>query len=104
MNTLIRFRCKLEEPQRAFLGPFPDENIYQIYNDPGPFVFEAMKKVLSCKFLENEDKYLINTDITSWFLVSLLDLRGQKVNMLILLRQTFKEVYLGYDIDVIVHV
>lgn len=59
--------------------------------------------VLCHGFLENENKYLVNTDITSQILASLLDLKGKKVDMLMLLRQKFKEVYLGDDIDVIVH-
>lgn len=65
MDTPIILRFKLEEPRRAFLGLFPDENLNEICNDLGHFVFEAMNMVLGRNFLENVNRYCVNTDITS---------------------------------------
>ena len=68
------------------------------------FIITAMKMVLGCEFLENENRYHVNTDITSQFLASLLDLREARVDILFLPRKTFKEKYLGNDIEVVAHI
>ena len=53
--------------------------------------------------MENGNRYRVNTNITSQFLVSLLYLRESKVDILMLLSKTFKEKYLGDDIDIVAH-
>ena len=68
------------------------------------FVIATVKMVLGQEFLENVNRYCVNTDITSQFLASLLDLREVRVDILLLLRKTFKAKYLGNDIDIIAHV
>ena len=67
------------------------------------FVIAAMKMVLGRGFLENGNRYHVKTDITSQFLVSLLDLGESKFNILLLLRKMFKVEYLGDDIDIVAH-
>ena len=67
------------------------------------FVIAAVKMVLGRAFLENGNRYRVNTDITSQFLASLLDFKGSKVDILLLLRKTFKVEYLGDDIDIVAH-
>ena len=54
--------------------------------------------------MENGNRYHVNTDITSQFLAYFLDLRGSKVDILLLLRKMFKAEYLGDDIDIVAHV
>ena len=54
-------------------------------------------------FLENGNRYHVNTNITYQFLASLLDLEESKVDILLLLRKTFKSKYLGNDIDIVAH-
>ena len=68
----------------AFLGHVPGENLLQIFNEAAAtpsqcvvhFVIAAVKMVLGRAFLENGNRYHVNTDITSQFLASLLDLGG----------------------------
>ena len=71
MENPIRLTCKLEEEQKAFLGHMPDENLLSICNEattvPLNFIIDTLKKVLGHKFLENENRYHVNTDITSIF-------------------------------------
>lgn len=45
-----------------------------------------------------KNRYRVNMDITSWFLVSILDLGGDKVDMLMMLMKVFKKDFLGDDI------
>ena len=67
------------------------------------FIIATMKMVLGNEFLENENRYCVNTNITSQFLASLLDLKEVRVDILLLLRKTFKVEYLGDDIDIVAH-
>ena len=67
------------------------------------FIIANMKIVLGCDLLENENRYRVNTNITSQFLASLLDLEEAKVDILLLLRKAFKVEYLGDDIDIVAH-
>ena len=89
----------MEEEQKAFLDRIPDENLLSICNEVTAvpshcamnFIIAIVKMVLGREFLENENRYLINTDITSQFLASFLDLEEANVNIFLLLRKTFKE-------------
>ena len=97
MDNPIRLTCKLEEEQKAFLGCILDENLLSICNEvvvvlghAMNFIIAAMKMVLGCEFLENVNRYHVNTDITSQFLASLLYLGEERVNILPLLRMNFK--------------
>ena len=111
MDNPICLTCRLEEEQMAFLGRVPGENLLQIFNEATValgqhvvhFVIATVKMVLGWAFLENGNRYHINTDIASQFLVSLLDLKGSKVNILLPLRKMFKVEYLGDDIDIVAH-
>ena len=48
----------------------------------GPFFCYAFLMVLSHEFLRNEKRYHVSTDITSHILVSLLNLRSNQVDIL----------------------
>ena len=75
MDNPIRLTCRLEEEHMAFLGRIPSENLLQIFNEavaaPGQramhFVITAVKMVLGWAFLENGNRYRVNTKITSHF-------------------------------------
>ena len=96
----------------AFLSHVPNENLLQICNEAATvpnqrvvhFVISTMKIVLGWEFLEDGNRYRVKTDITSQFLASFLDIEEEKVDILLLLRKTFKEKYLGDDIDIVAHV
>jgi hypothetical protein len=108
MDNPIRLRCTLEEEQKAFLGRVPKENLLSICNEVVPcsgvkFVIAAVKMVLGHEFLENENWYRVNSDITSQFLASLLDLGEARAEIVVLLRKIFKIVYLGDDIEIVSH-
>ena len=111
MDNPIHLKCKLEEEQKAFLGCIPNENLLSICNEVVTvlgqcvvnFIISTIKMVMRQEFLENGNRYRVNTDITFQFLASLLDLRGSKVNILLLLRKTFKALYLDNDIDIFAH-
>lgn len=98
----------MEEEQKAFLGRVPEENLLSICNEVVPctgvkFVIASVKMVLGWEFMENENRYHVNSDITSQFLASLLDLGEARVETVLLLRKIFKIVYLGDDIDIVAH-
>ena len=108
MDNPIRLRCTLEEEQKAFLGHIPEENLLSICNEVVPcsgvkFVIAAVKMVLGHEFLENENRYCVNSDITSQFLASLLDLGEARAEIVVLLRKIFKVVYLGDEIEIVSH-
>jgi hypothetical protein len=108
MDNPIRLRCILEEEQKAFLGRVPEENLFSICNEVVPctgakFVIAAVKMVLGREFMENENRYRVNSDITSQFLASLLDLGEPRVESVLLLRKIFKAVYLGDVIEIVAH-
>ena len=108
MDNPICLRCTLEEEQKAFLGRIPEENLLSISNEVVPcfgvkFFIAAIKKVLGHEFLENENRYRVNSDITSQFLASLLDLKEARAKIVVLLRKIFKVVYLGDDIEIVAH-
>jgi hypothetical protein len=58
--------------------------------------------LLGREFLENVDRYHVCTDITSRAFASLLDLGGQKVDIVLLLRKVFKENFLEDDVELAV--
>ena len=58
--------------------------------------------IIGHEFLRNDKRYHVSTNITSHFLVSLLDLGGRKIDMLMLLCNIFKETFLEDDIKIIV--
>ena len=60
--------------------------------------------VLGHEFLRNDKRYCVSTDITSHFLVSLLDLGGSQIDILMLLRNIFKENFLEDDVKILVSV
>ena len=68
------------------------------------FIFHAMKMVLGRELLENENRHHVNTNIASHFLASLLNVGGERFDILMLLRKNFKEEYMDNDIEVISHV
>ena len=108
MDKPIHLRCTLEEEHKAFLGHVPKENLLSICDEVVPwsgvkFFIAAIKMVLRCEFLENENRYRVNNDITSQFLASLLDLGEARAEIVVLLRKIFKIVYLGDDIEIVSH-
>lgn len=66
------------------------------------FTNEAVRMVLGREFLCNENRYCVNTDVTFRFLASQLGLRGDKVDMLTLLRKAFKEDFLRDGVNVVI--
>ena len=67
------------------------------------FIIHSMEVVMGHNYLENENRYHVKIDITSQFLASLLDLGEVRVDILLLLRKTFKAEYVGNDIDIVSH-
>lgn len=102
MDTPIRLRIISTKDQRAFLGSVRDPNLQSICKEVGSFTNEAVWMVLGREFLWNENRCRVNMNITSRFLASLLDLGGDKVDMLMQLRKVFKEDFLGDDIIVVI--
>jgi hypothetical protein len=102
MDTPIRLRCTTFQEQKAFLGLVTDPILASVATELGAFTKEAIRMVLGREFLENENRYRVNTDISSRFMASLLDLGGEKVEILMLLRKVFRKEYLGDDVNVLV--
>lgn len=102
MDTPIRLRSISMEDLRAFLGFVRDPTLQSVYKEVGMFTNEAVRMVLGRDFLCNENRYHVKTDITSKFLASLLDIGGDKVDMLMLIRKVFKEDFLGDDVTVVI--
>ena len=90
--------------QKPFLGKIPDDILSMVCKVDGrsPFIRHAICMVLGHEFLKNDKRYCVSTDITSRFLVSLLDLGGKKIDMLMLLHNLLKETFLEDDIKIIV--
>lgn len=86
------------EDQRAFLGSVRDPTLQSVFMKVAMFTNEIVRMGLGREFLRNENRYIINTDIMSQFLASFLDLRGDNVDMLMLLRKVFKEDFIGDDV------
>ena len=109
MDIPIHLTYKLEEEQNTFLGHVPNENLLPICNEATTIPGHAVNFIIStngskAQFLENENRYHANTNITSHFLASFLDLKEARVDIFLLLRKTFKVEYLGDDIDIVAHV
>ena len=64
-------------------------------------VFHAISMVLGHEFLRTEKRYRMFADITSCFLASLLDFGDSQIDMLMLLRNVFKETFLEDDVKII---
>ena len=90
--------------QKPILGRIPDEVLAMVCKPDAqsPFICHAIFMVLGHEFLSNDKRYPVSTDITSRFLASLLDLGGRQIDMLILLRNIFKETFLEDDVKIIV--
>ena len=58
--------------------------------------------VLDHEFLRNDKSYRVSTNITSRFLASLVNLGGSQVDILMLLHNIFKEIFLEDDIKILV--
>lgn len=66
MDTPIRLTWKIEEDQKAFLGGIPNKKLLSIHDEVVPamdFITLAMKMVLGCGFLENENRYHVDMEI-----------------------------------------
>lgn len=84
------------------MGSVRDSTLQSVCKEVGSFTNEAVQMVLGREFLRNENRYPVNTNITSQCLACLLDLGGEKVDMLMLLRKVFKEDFLGDDNTIVV--
>ena len=78
--------------QKPFLGRILDDVLAMVgkVDARSPFIFHAISMVLGHEFLRNEKRYRVSTDITSYFLASLLDFGGNQIDMLMVLRNVFK--------------
>ena len=67
------------------------------------FIIHVVKMVLGHEFLENVNMHYVNMDIMSCFLSSLLELEEDRVEIMLVLRETYKVEYLSDDINVVSH-
>ena len=104
MDTPIRLKCTDMALQKPFLGRIPDDLLAMVCKVDGrsPFIHHAICMVLGHEFFKNNKRYRVSTDITSRFLASLLDLGGRKIDMLMLLRNVFKQTFLEDDVKIMV--
>ena len=91
----------------GLLGDIPKENLLSICNEVElevDVIIHAIKMVLGHEFLVNENRYHVNTNLTSHFLASLLYLGEKSVQIFFLLRRVFKPKYLDDDINIVAHI
>ena len=90
--------------QKPFLGRILDNvlaMVCKVYAQ-SPFICHAICKVLGHEFLRNDKRYRVFMDITSYFLASLLDLGGSQIDILMLLHNVFKKIFLEDDVKILV--
>ena len=104
MDTPIRLKCTNMALQKPFLGKIPDDILAMVCKVDGrsPFIRHAICMVLGHEFLRNDKRYRVSTNITPCFLASLLDLGSRQIDMLMLLHNFFKEIFLEDDVKIIV--
>ena len=68
----------------------------------GPFIYHALFMVLGHEFLRNNKRYHVSMNITSSFLASLLNLGGSQADILMLMHNIFKEIFLEDDVIILV--
>ena len=80
MDTPIRLKCTNMALQKPFLGKISNDLLAMVCKVDGqsPFIRHAICMVLGHEFLKNDKRYHMSTDITSCFLVSLLNLEAGK--------------------------
>ena len=104
MDTPIRLKCTKMGLQKPFLGVIHEDVLEMVCKEDATcnFFCYALSMVLAHEFLRNEKRYCISIDITSYFLTSLLDLGGNQIDILMLLRNVFKEIFLEADVKILV--
>lgn len=71
MDTPIRLTSS--KVQVAFLGKISDQRLQRMKWCKNPLIITTIKWVLDKDFIDDMDKYHVNTDISSHFIASLLD-------------------------------
>lgn len=78
----------------AFLGPVTDRLLKGLLQSPDSFTIEAAMMILGRRFVESGERYRVNSDITSRFVASLLDLQASKEMIAQLSHLIFKSAFL----------
>ena len=104
MDMPIHLKCTTMGLQKPFLGMIPNDVLAMVCKKDaqGPFIHHALFMVLGHGFLRNDKRYHVSKNITSYFLTSLLNLGGNQLDILILLHNIFKEMFLEDEIKILI--
>ena len=104
MDMPIRLKCTNMALQKPFLGRIPEEFLAMVCKPDAqsPFIHHAIFMVLYHELLRNDKRYHVSMDITFGFLMSLLNLGGNQIDTLMLLRKFFKETFLEDDVKILI--
>lgn len=100
METLIKLKCTKSDAK--LLGFISDMRLKNICQNKDILFLEVVWMVLGKKFCFFHNKTNANSNISSQFLASLLDLNMHKVRGLVLLRMVFVALVLEEDLNVVV--
>lgn len=103
MDMQIDLKCTTMALQNPFLGMIPNDVLVMVCKQDaqGPSIRHALFMVLGHEFLRNDKRYHVSIDITSHFLTSLLNLGGNQVDIMMLLRNILKEKLLEDDVKIL---
>lgn len=93
MITPIRLVCN--KSQMDFLDEISNRSLKRMTKNKHSLDIIAMKWVLGRDYVEYKDKYRVNIDICSHFVMSLLDIQVPKPMILHLTLEIFLKCYLG---------